>query len=303
MRHPLRPLLPLFAALALAGCGRSTAPVQSAAGSSAPAGSDQQQVATVLANNPQYVNEDAWQSSNPQTFDGAGYAAIRPLRFWRTITSATRTDDTQFGDPDSAGHPTLALVTVHRELMGQLNIVAGSVDPTDTTRHLVQKPLDDLWSRKLVLRRGLDPRDGRVRWHLVGTSGVEVHTQGGSTHIASVRIQSGDLDTTITDPLELHRLMRVVLVEPGQPVTLTATTGNASDVVLFYGYDMRRRFKGNGDGTFTFTFPAGRSPGLHNFGVDALSNGTLLDDQAPYDANAWIFPFVTDPHRAPVDGL
>jgi hypothetical protein len=303
MRKQPWPALVTLAALALAGCGRGTAPVQSAGGGgSAPAGSDQQQVAGVLADNPQYVNEDAWQSSAPQAFDGAGFAAVRPLRFWRTIRSVTRTDDTQFGEPDTSGRPTLALVTVHRDLVGELDLVAGAVDPTDTSRTLVQKPLHDLWTRKLLLHRGPDPRDGRLRWHLIGTSGVEVHTQGGSTRLASVRIQSGAVDTTITDPLELHRLRRVVLVTPGEPVTLTATTGNASDVVLFYGFDTRRRFTNNGDGTFTFTFPAGRFPGLRNFGVDALSNGTLFDDQAPYDANGWVFPFVTDPHRAPVDG-
>jgi hypothetical protein len=85
-------------------------------------------------------------------------------------------------------------------------------------------------------------------------------------------------------------------------VTLSATTGNAGDVVLFYGYDMRRRFVNNGNGTFTFEFPAGRFPGLRYFGVDALSNGTLFDDQAAYDSNAWVFPFAVVAQRMPMDG-
>src|SRR5437763_7205262 len=102
MRHPHRLGAAMLAVLALAGCGRSTSPVQSVSGA-APTGSDQDQVATVVQQNPQYVNEDAWQSNLPQGLDGSGFAAIRPLRFWRTITSVTRSDDTQFGDPDSAG--------------------------------------------------------------------------------------------------------------------------------------------------------------------------------------------------------
>jgi hypothetical protein len=83
-------------------------------------------------------------------------------------------------------------------------------------------------------------------------------------------------------------------------VTLTATTGSASDVVLFYGHDVRRRFTNNGDGTFTFTFTAGRFIGLRNFGVDALSHGTLFDDTAPYDSNAWILPYVVVADQAPI---
>ncbi|HEY6194100.1 MAG TPA: hypothetical protein VI504_03585 [Candidatus Eisenbacteria bacterium] len=296
--------LGVLALLALAGCGKTTSSLQAGVDNGAPVGSDQAQVATVLQNNPDFVNEDVWQSQQAQALTATGsYAAIRPLRFWRDITSVDRTTDTEFGVPDSSGRPTRALVTVHQHFLGTFDIVAGSPDPADTSRSLVQKPLDDLWTRKLALARITAPGEtGPGRWHLVGTSGVDVHTRGGSTHLVSLRIQTETLDTTITDPLELHRLRRVVLVEAGQQVTLTANTGNADDVVLFYGRDMRSRFASHGDGTFTFTFPTGRFPGLRYFGVDALSHGTLFDDQAAYDSNAWVFAYAVDAQRAPVDG-
>ena len=115
------------------------------------------------------------------------------------------------------------------------------------------------------------------------------------TQVQSLRIQSDGIDTTITGPLEMHRLRRVLLFAVGSNVKLTAMTGNANDVVLFYGHDMRRRFTSNGDGTFTFNFIAGRFPGLRNFGVDALSNGTLFDDTAAYDSDGWIFGYVVTP--------
>jgi hypothetical protein len=69
-------------------------------------------------------------------------------------------------------------------------------------------------------------------------------------------------------------------------------------VVLFYDHDERRRFTNNGNGTYTFTFTAGRFIGLRNFGIDVLSHGTLFDDTAAYDSNAWIFPYVVMPDRA-----
>jgi hypothetical protein len=292
-----------LAALALAGCGKSTNSLQANTSGGTAAGSDQAQVATVVQNNPGYVDEDVWQSPLAQAYDTAGgLAAVRPLRFWRDITTVDRTVDTQFGAPDSNGHPTLALVTVHKHIQGTFNLLAGAVDPADSSHTLVKKPIDDDWTRKLMLVRRVMPGDTtHSRWHLVGTSAVDVHTRGGATHLVSVRIQSGPLDTTITDPLELHRLRRIVFMPPGLPVTLTATTGNASDVVLFYGRDMRRRFTNNGDGTFTFVFPTGRFMGLRHFGVDALSNGTLFDDKAPYDSNAWLFPYTVDMMQAPID--
>ena len=306
MKH--RVWLSIAALAVLAGCGRSTSSLQANPNPGAPVGSDQAQVSGVLQNNPEYVDEDVWQSSQAQAYDNpGGFAAIRPLRFWREIASVDRTVDTQFGAPDSSGRPTMALVTIHRHVLGTFNVVAGAIDPTDTSRSLIRKRLDDDWTRKLVLMRMPAPRvtagdTSRPRWRVVGTSGVNVQTRGGSTHIVSLRIQSGTLDTTITDPLALHRLRSVVLVQPGEPVTLTATTGDSSDVVLFYGHDMRRRFANAGHGTFQFEFPAGSFPGLRHFGVDALSNGTLFDDQAPYDSNAWVFAYTVDPRREPVEG-
>ena len=112
----------------------------------------------------------------------------------------------------------------------------------------------------------------------------------------SLRIQAGaDFDTTITDPLELHRLRRIVRFAPGTEVHLAAS------VVLFHGFGLRRMFTSNGGGTFSFTFPVGEFPGLRHFGVDVLSNGTLFDDTLAYDSNAWILAYAVEPMRMPAD--
>lgn len=301
MRHRILALAVLGAALVAAGCGRSTSPSQpsnTAGGTSV----DQAAVSAAMASRPALVEEDVYESNTQQTLDqtGTGFALIRPLRFWRVIDNVTRTIDTQFMDPDSTGHPTRALVTVNKRLQGHFNILVGDTTATDTSLDVIHKPLDDHWVRRLALRRvWMDSTGTRVVWRVVGTSGVQITSAGAHTQIMSLRVQAGALDTTITDPLQLHRLRRLIELPEGTPVTLTATTGAPDDVVLFYGHDERRRFHANGDNTYTFQFMTGDFDGPRNFGVNALSHGTLFDDQAPYDSQTWIVPFAV--HDADCD--
>jgi hypothetical protein len=232
----------------------------------------------------------------------SGLAAIHPLRFWREITGVQTTMDTDYLNPDPNGRPLLAIVTIHRALTGTFNIAAGVITDTDTTLALVKKPLADDWTRRIALVRRPVPNDtGLTRWRIAGTSGVDVRTRDGITRIVSLRVQAADLDTTITNPLELHRMRRIVQLPAGTEVRLTATTLAANDVVLFRGHDLRRRFLNNGDGTHSFRFMSGQFPGPRHFGVDALSNGTLFDDAAPYDANTWAMVFAVMPVQMPCD--
>src|SRR5262245_55724114 len=100
----------LLAGVVLAGCGRGTAPVQTSSTTGNPRESDEAQIASVLAANPDYVNEDVYQDEQAQTLDDAsGFAAIRPLRFWRSITDVQSAFDTEFFAPDSSGNPTRAI--------------------------------------------------------------------------------------------------------------------------------------------------------------------------------------------------
>ncbi len=306
MKKHLLSVTLLIAALALTSCSKATQPV-SGGGNTGGGGAltaDQVQVNGVLGTNLDLVDEDVWQSDALQSYDAvSGFAAVRPLRFRRVITNVDRQVTTEFGQPDSSGKPTLALVTVRRHITGSFNLLAGAADSTDTTKNVFQKPIDDQSTRRILLMRmpAREPawRDSAdrdsVRWRMVGTSFVETHTNGGSTHIVSVRVQAGPLDTTITDPLEMHRLRRIAHFMPNTPVRLTVTTTRNDDVVLFYGRDARRRFTNNGDNTYTFDLNSGIFPGVRHIGIDALSRGTLFDDTAAYDANAWMLPFSTDP--------
>lgn len=304
-RRRILALALLLGAFALAGCGKSNPVANDTTTDNA---TDRALVTEAVAASPEMANEDVFAVSDETQFgSGPGLAAINPLRFWRQIDNVTTRWDFAFSDPDTSGRPTRAIVTVRRNLTGTFNIIAGDPlsTPSDSTRTRIRKALDDRWVRRLALIRTrvwTDSLRGRYheRWRVVGTSGVEITAKDAATQIQSLRIQAGALDTTITNPLELFRLRRTLPLAVNTPVTLTATTGNANDIVLLYRVGFRARFHNNGDGTHTFQWTTSDFAGLRHFGVNALSNGTLYDDSAPYDSKGWVLPFVVRPAEDPV---
>ena len=317
------PLTLLLGLALLAGCSKKNSAVTAPSGSSGGTAMDRAAVSATIAQAPQVVEDGAFELSDQMSLTGAGgqFAAIRPFRWWRTIRHVERSFEFAFSDTDSTGRPRVAEVTVHKHLTGTFNILAGApateaaaadTMPPDTL-HIVRKPLDDQWVRRLLLKR--IPRryhddgygdvamtaatDGdhygggdSLRWKVVATSGVKVTSKDATTHIVSLRFQTGTKDTTITDPLAFWRLRRFVAVAPMDSVKLTVTTERNDDVVVLFAHYGRRRFHNNGDNTYTGVWRAPFFAGVEHVGVNAFSNGTLFDDAAAYDSQAWILPYV-----------
>ena len=304
-----RSLLPLSLLIALlTGCAKQGTPTdpQTSGTSSA----EEAAVATTLAADPAYVDDEVSESADQtqieSTTSASGapgtasvQAAIRPLTFWRQIRHVERRFEFAFSDTDSTGRPTRAVVTVHRLMRGTFNILVGDQVPEGSPpeAHILMKPLADHGVRRVMLVRVpvVDRDADRRGWRVVATSGVQITSRDAQTRIESLRVQSGALDTTITNPLEFFRLRAILKLDPLADVTLTATTLKNDDVVLLYLRDRRARFQNNGDNTYTATFRVPDRMGLHHVGVNALSNGTLFDDQAPYDSQSWIEPYLVHP--------
>ena len=298
--------LPLLIAF-LAGCSSQrtlNGPGDPAAGTS----QDQADVAAAVAENPSYVNDDVSESPDQTALDATLAAggeagalgaqeAIRPATFWREIRNVERDFRFAYADLDSNGRPTTAIVTIHRIMRGSFNILVADDVPEGNppSAHVIHKPLIDDAVRRLRLKRVRLPESGRPVWRVVATSGVKITSRGAASRIESLRVQSGALDTTITDPLAFFRLRGILKLEAGAEVTLTATTLRDDDVVLLYLRGHRAPFHNNGDNTYTAVFAAPEFDGLHHLGVDALSHGTLFDDQARYDSQAWIEPYLVHP--------
>jgi hypothetical protein len=276
----------------LAGCGGKVAT------GPAPDNSDQTAVTTTLTGMPEMVSDDQSSSSTTTSMSmkaggasgNSAEAAITPRSYWRVIVSAVPHFTIAFGDTDATGRPRQADVLVSRRLLGTFNVlkaVAGDPIPPDPSS-IVHKPLDDEWLRYLRLRRFVLPGEGNI-WRVVAASGVKVTSANATSSIESVRCQTSDRDTTITDPLQMMEPLRCLHVASGDSLQLTVTTGRAGDVVVAAWIDFRVRFHDNGDGTYSYVFHPGQLTGLRYFGVNVLSNGTLYDDTEPYDSAAWLF--------------
>ena len=307
MRFTLRlPLALLLFAGALAGCSTSTNPT---AGTSS---DDQSQAMVAMTQDPAVVEDGVSDAEDATAIDGSsGLAAIQPRNFWRRFRVRDRRFEFAFSDTDSTGHPTRAVVTIRTHLVGTFNILAGDpgTDGTalDSARNVIHKPLDEVRVRRVLLRRVPDAlwapagspgaSDAMPRWRVAAVSGVEVSSKDHQTDVVSVRLQQGTtLDTTITNVLAFIRLRNLPRLEPGQDVTITVTTTHDDDVVVLHHGDRRLRLHNNADATYTGVFPAGALlHGLRHLGLDAISHSTLFDDQAPYDSQRWVFPFLFVP--------
>jgi hypothetical protein len=294
--------------VALSGCGKTSKP-SSLLGSDTPGGvtptaADIAQTSAAIASNPTLVDDDLSMDPASTVLDAIGWfpGRHRPLRWWRTIDSTTKSIDYVYANPDSLGRPTTAIATVRRHLMGQFHLVIQDSTAADSLRRIVLKPLDDSWVRRLALRRFAIDSTGTVSlWRVVGTSGVVMTSRGATTHIQSLRIQAGLRDTTVTDPLQLHRLPRLMCVHAMVPVHLTVTTDRANDRVFLYRFGDRRPFTNNGDGTYSIDFLSFDFGGLRHVGVNAFSDGTIASETDPYDSQAWIVPFASRDNDSQVD--
>lgn len=311
MRTPLQlvPLLILLPVL-LAGCG-TTQPAAPVA-TSGTALLDQAEIVAVLSELPEIVEEARFEAADTTDVEDVATAADVedvPLRFWRVITDVDRDFEFAFADPDSSGRPTTAVVTVRRLLTGRFNVLrgAGGDDGTADSLYVVHKPLIDRWLRRVLLKRTSVDDSSSGRWRVVATSGVRITARDATSRVLGLRIQTASSDTTIVDPLAFFYLPRILVLEPGTMVKLTLTTPRSDDVVVLYCGGHRLPFQNLGDGVYAVAWPVPdlrlecppptEQLPLFHLGVNVLSHGTLFDDAAPYDSQAWILPILLGPDR------
>lgn len=304
MKATYRFAIALFIVAGLSsGCGKKTStPLSPVGGSSGTPANDQAEASSAMAAAPELIEDGVFESRDQGTLPAGpgGFAAIRPLMYWRNIMSVDRSFEFAFADTDTTGRPTTAVVTFHKLLRGSFNIATGARPEVSTSDSLliVHKPLADHWVRRVLLKRVRsdgDNDDRNRRWRIAASSGVEVTSRSATTRILSLRITTADRETTITDPLAFFRLRQIMAFDAGDSVRLTVTTERNDDVVVLMSRGLRAMFRNNGDNTYSGVWRSPPLQGVNHLGVNAFSHGTLFDDTLPYDSQAWILPFLVRP--------
>lgn len=319
MKQSFAMLAPLAGLIVLAGCGQQSPTANSttdpAALYASPAGVQSQAQAmpdefeTTTYDDGTAAKSDMSDPTFTVSEGGAQTeAAITPAFWFRLIRTHDRHIDVQFEHPDTV--TVLARVHVTDRLTGTFNVITrpDTIDGQITERSWIKKPLADTAVRNAVFVRhrtnDSDPagdsedredgfHDGWSPWRLAAISGTEITSDNGTRSIQSVRLQAGDVDVTVTDPLALVRRADLTRILPGTPVHVTATTGDPTDVVVLYARWGRMRMRpGAVAGQFEGRFLAPAEGGLRHVAVNALAHGALYDDVAPYDSKAWGIPFV-----------
>ena len=301
----------------VAGCGRDAGAPLTAPGSTS---SDTQTFNTMIDQEPAlaeaHTYESPGQSEFPDGYASSGSlsadafstaAAIRPVYFFRVIRERTR-DLAIHTEEDSS--KVIAHVDVTEHFIGSFNLV--TVDSTDTgvVRRVIPKPLRDTGRFRAVFVRWKTPSpddpdapqspsptlDDWGRWHLVAISSREIHSPDNTARILSVRLQTAaGFDMTIDDPLALWRFPRGLIGIPANElVKVTVKTQDPTDAVFLLAGWGHQRLRPTADG-FAGWFRAPYDLRLFRLGVNALDQGTLFDDQAPYDSDFWGIPARTVP--------
>jgi len=319
MKHVTASLVSLAGLLVLAGCGQSptanstttdpAAIYASAAGVQSQTQAMPDEFETTTYDDGMAAKGDMTDPMFAAMTGGAQTEATIDPAFWfRLISSHERHFDVQFEQPDTM--TVLARVHITDRLLGTFNVVTrpDTIEGQITERSWIKKPLADTAVRNAVFVRHRTNdddaageaedredgfHDGWSPWRLRQTSGTEITSDGGTRAILSVRIQAGDVDLTVTDPLALVRRADLARIAPGTPVEVTATTGDATDAVVLYARWGRMRMRpGAAPGEFVGRFLAPSHDGLRHIAVNALAHDTVFTDNGPYDSKAWGIPFV-----------
>ena len=190
-----------------------------------------------------------------------------------------------------------AFVIITRELWGTFHRF-----PVDTIPFVresledVPKDLHDKATRYAIFKRTGDPKH-RKGWELFALSGIDVKSQDTLTvRVDSFRVEAGNLDTTIKDPLFLWNKDNLLTLFPSDTVTLTVY---ASDEAMLFLHTRgpepgtHRRFLIHKiePGVFQGVWVTAPDTGIHHVAIDAIRYETIWDDEYPYDSNAWLLPY------------
>lgn len=237
---------------------------------------------------------------------GDAQSPITPLRWGRRITSFTRDVDVEIqGD-------SIAIATITRVFAGNLIIIAIQDSSGDTVQ--VTKTFADSLRRKVMFVRVGRFANRRHNWRPVAISLVEGWSPVENFQIDSLRIITPRDTITVTDPLNtwlrfgrlVREIPRIHTMDSVQIRVTVSSQNDSSEIIVLrwgigWGDGRRHRARipllsesgtpGNYTRVYERTFMAHGHLGRFNAFIDALSHGTLFDDQEAYSNKIWGIPY------------
>jgi hypothetical protein len=210
---------------------------------------------------------------------------------------------------------TTATATVYSSFNGQFYILAKDQSNPNQAGELYKKEMQNTIVRKVNLVKVRDTGNDRLDWRIEQVSGGVMSSPNPTINISNFTIEFPDgAELSLDDPLAYfwNRQDGLPAFAPRDTVKLYVALANSNEfppepgetVTLRHGMDhyshrSRKMFNDNGeypdavasDGIYSGFFVAGRRPGLHHGAADAIDNGTIYDDSAPYDALLWSLPY------------
>ncbi|MDZ7294891.1 MAG: hypothetical protein ONB14_05700 [candidate division KSB1 bacterium] len=236
---------------------------------------------------------------------------IEPVRYGRRGKFSLVSVDIEFeaapGELD-----TLAIATVTKTFTGTFVVVAKDSENTPPQAYKVyEKPIETTVVRKAKLRRVAYTDNPLRNWRIVQVSMSQSQSVPTTIDIARVWIEPpGQEPLVIADPLSywLPRHIGLPLFSAGDTVKVYVSLTNSNSfppppgttVLVHFGVDRglhRARHVLNdqgaypdqvaGDGVFSGCWVAKHDQGLRHLLIDAIDNGTIYDDAAPYNSVQW----------------
>jgi hypothetical protein len=136
-------------------------------------------------------------------------------------------------------------------------------------------------------------------WVLDAISMMRIQPEEYTVWIDSVRVTGGDIDTVITDPLELWTRDDILAFPPGTPVTVSLYVNDPVNTLAYLHYNTPNHHHRRSprfiyrpeDGALVGTWRTPLIPGRYRAGVDILNWATLYVPDYPYDSGAWCFVY------------
>lgn len=276
--------------------------------------SDEEAIKALILENEDYFESAGINDEGAQplaySVDGFGKTAnlIDPLRFGRKGKF-----ELEHFSVDMINDST-AMATIVKSFNGNFLILAADTTDSIAAGKLYTKEMENEIVKHAIFKKVGNHQDRRKNWRLKRVSGSETKSPETTLSFESVTVLNSDGQEWIIDnPLEFIRdLENIPTLQPGDSVTVFAKIGNSSPYLEKPGETVSLRYRNYrktrrarkglhddgvapdvtaGDGIYSGQWKVGQRRGIYHAFVDAIDNGTIYDDQLPYNSQIWGFTY------------